>query len=68
MPPGMPPEGMQPPGLPGIPGEMTGQLTPEMLGIPPGAPPGMFQELMGQPLSEEEMMRRQMGVPPEIMP
>jgi hypothetical protein len=77
-PPGMMPEGMppmMPPGgdmsMGGPPPEMGG-MTPEMMGIPPtGGPPGMYQELTGQPLTDEEMQRRLMeqggGLPPEGM-
>lgn len=66
--PPMPPDmGMQPPGLPGIPPEAAGQMTPEMMGIPPGGPPGQFQALMGEPLSDEEMLQRLTGgQPPAI--
>jgi hypothetical protein len=51
----MPPDGMpmvggdmQPQGLPGVPPGMAGQMTPEMLGIGPGAPLGMFDQMMGR--------------------
>ncbi len=70
-PPGGPPpgpEGMQAPGLggPGLPPAMAGQMTPEaLLGMPGNmAPPGMFQEMMGQELPPEELLRRQGGLPP----
>lgn len=60
--PGMPPEmgPMQPPGLTGISPESAGQLTPEMLGIPPTAPPGTFNQAIGEPLTDEEI-RQQMA-------
>ena len=87
MPPGMPPEmpsmmqpgmggpgmGMPPDlgGVMGAPPEMQGGMTPEMLGLPPDAAPGMFQQMTGQPLSEAEMQRRMLedmgGLPPEGM-
>jgi len=70
-PPGGPPpgpDGMQAPGLggPGLPPAMAGQMTPEaLLGMPGNmAPPGMFQEMMGQELPPEELLRRQGGLPP----
>lgn len=47
---------MQLPGAPGMSPESMGQLTPEMLGIPPSAPPGTFNEMTGQPLSEQELL------------
>ena len=76
MPPGMGPEGMPPgamppgmplPGMEGMPGEMTGQITPEMMGIPQGSPPGMFEQMTGQPVDEAEIRRQMMGLPPEGM-
>jgi hypothetical protein len=67
--PGMPPmdPNMQPPGLPPgmMPAEMGAQMTPEMLGLGQGsgAPPGLFQELTGQPLDDAEMQQRLSGLP-----
>jgi len=55
---------IQPQGLagPGVPPQMQGQLTPEMLnlGVGQGAAPvpGMFQQMTGQPLSEKEELDR----------
>lgn len=69
LPPGaMPPDmSMQPPGLPGVPPQMAGQMTPDMLGLPPGTPPGTFDMLMGgQPPSEEELLRGMGALPPQI--
>jgi hypothetical protein len=41
---------------------MAGQMTPEMLGIPPGAPTGQFDQMMGgPPPSEEDLLRGMMG-------
>jgi hypothetical protein len=68
--PGMSPTGdasMQPQGIPGVPPAMAGQMTPDMLGIPDGAPPGMFDQMMGgQGPSEEELMRGMGGLPPQF--
>lgn len=63
MPPGMSPDmNVQPPGLPGMPPQEVGQFTPDMLGIPPGAPPGQFDQMLGgEGLSEEELLRRLTG-------
>lgn len=59
--------GMQPPGLPGVPPQMAGQMTPDALGIPPGAPPGMFDQLMGgAPPTDEELLRSMGGIPPQF--
>jgi hypothetical protein len=62
------PGGMQAPGLggPGLPPAMAGQMTPEaLLGMPGNmAPPGLFQEMMGEELPPEELLRRQGGRPP----
>jgi hypothetical protein len=59
---------MQAPGLggPGLPPAMAGQMTPEaLLGMPGNmAPPGLFQEMMGEELPPEELLRRQGGRPP----
>lgn len=69
--PGMPP-GMaaQAPGMvPGLPPEMQGQLTPEMLGILPGMEqqmPGIYNEMVGRPLSPEEELARLAGIPPQL--
>jgi hypothetical protein len=57
---------MQPPGMPPgvMPAEMTGQFTPEGLNMGQGAPPGMFQDITGQPpLDETDMMNRLSGLP-----
>ena len=46
---------------------MAGQMTPDMLGIPDGAPPGQFDMMMGgQGPSEEELMRGMGGLPPQF--
>lgn len=59
---GMPPGAMGPPGMPGMASGPGSLMTPEMMGIPPtGGPPGMFQEMQGQPLTDEEIARRLMG-------
>jgi hypothetical protein len=65
--PGLPSDpSMQPPGLPGMPPEMTG-MTPDMLGLGGNAMPGQFQDMMQQaPPSDEEMMRRMGGLPPQM--
>jgi hypothetical protein len=56
------PMGMQPPGLEAMPPQLAGQMSPDELGIPPGAPPGTFDALMGRTgPSEEEILRRLMG-------
>lgn len=58
---------MQPQGLPGTPPAMSGQMTPDMLGLGPDAGAGQFQQMMGQPeLSDEEMMKRMGGLPPQF--
>jgi hypothetical protein len=70
MPPGEPPMGppgppMPPPGMPiqppsmnmdagTFPPELSGQLTPETMGLPPGMDPMMFAQLMGNPLPPGE--------------
>lgn len=79
-PPGMPPGG--PPGMPpggppgmggggpgGAPPAMVGGLPPELLlGAAAGQlPPGLFQQMQGEELPPEEMLRRQMGGPPGMM-
>jgi hypothetical protein len=69
MPPGGPPggpPGMQAPGMlgpGGPPPVMQGQMTPEtLLGMPgQAAPPGLFQELVGEELPPEELLRRMGG-------
>ena len=48
------------PGQQGVPPEAMGMMTPEAMGIPPGGPPGDFQQMMGQPLSEQEMLEQLM--------
>lgn len=70
MPSGMPPDmgSIQPQGLPNVPPQMAGQLTPDQLGLPPGAPPGMFDQLMGgPPPSEEDLLNGMMGGQPPMM-
>lgn len=61
---GAPP--IQPDGMGPVlgPPEAQGMLTPEMMGLGPTPPPGLFQEMTGQPLSEEDMLRQQLGLPP----
>jgi hypothetical protein len=68
MPPGlgMPPDpSMQPPGLQGMPPEAMGQMTPESLGLQ-DAPPGTFDQMMGQPQSDMDLMRQMGALPPEM--
>ncbi len=76
-PPGMPPMG-GPPGMPpgmgaggpgGAPPAMVGGLPPELLlGAASGQlPPGLFQQMQGEELPPEEMLRRQRGLPPGVM-
>lgn len=73
MPPGMPPGGMpvQAPGMGtpmggGIPPQMAGQMTPDMMGMDLRENPLLFQQLMGnQPPPEEELdMLGGGGLPP----
>jgi hypothetical protein len=48
---------------------MAGQMTPDMLGIPPGAMPGQFDQMMGGPPPTEEDLLRSMlggGAPPQF--
>ena len=55
---------IQPQGLagPGVPPQMQGQLTPEMLNMGVGqgaeAAPGIYQQMIGQPLGEDEELDR----------
>ncbi len=66
---GMPMGNMQPEGLPGVPPQMAAQISPDQLGIPPGAPPGTFDQLMGgPPPTDEELLRGMMGggMPPQF--
>lgn len=53
----------------GIPPVMQGQLEPEMLGLPPGVDPLVFQQLVQQGIPEGEIIRMLMesgGVPPAV--
>mgnify|MGYP001189987010 FL=1 len=71
MPPGMgmpPPMGggpIQPPSMNfdtgAIPPEQQAQLTPEMMGMPPGMPPEMWAQLMNNPMPPGEELNRMMG-------
>ena len=67
-PPPGPRPGMGPPNM-GAPGPGVGPadlgMPPEILNVPPGATPGTYQELAGQPpLDDEELLRRLANVPP----
>lgn len=65
--PGLPPS--MGPGVQGVPPQVTGGLSPEALGLPPEFDAlGLYQQLTGQPLSEEEELDRMMGVPDDLMP
>ena len=63
--PGGPPPPIQPPsmnldmGTLGV--EQQGQLTPELMGLPPGMDPAMFAQLMGQPLPPGEELNGLLG-------
>lgn len=80
MPPGMmppqnpntpPPQGpIQPPGLmmdTGVPPEMQGQLTPEMMGLGPDVDPILWAQIMGQPLPPGEELDQLSGMPPGMI-
>jgi hypothetical protein len=41
--------------------EQQGQLTPELMGLPPGMDPAMFAQLMGQPLPPGEELNGLLG-------
>jgi hypothetical protein len=74
-PPGMAPP--PPPGMPpgqagaaltgpmggGIPPEMQGQMTPELMGMPANMDPIMFAQMMGQPMPPGEELNRLQGLP-----
>ena len=74
MPPQMMPQGgpmpIQPPGMmgdTGIPPQMQGQLTPEMLGIRPDLDGlGIYQQMIGRPLGDQEEEQRLMGLPSQL--
>lgn len=56
---GMP---MQPEAIPmaqggGIPPELQGQLTPEMIGLPPNFPPDQWAAMMNDPMTQQEILR-----------
>lgn len=57
------PPGLQPPGVEGMPPQMMGQVAPDDigLGVPGMNPPGTFQEMMGEPLTDDEILRRLSG-------
>lgn len=61
MPPGGGPEGMQPQGAQGISGPMMGQFSPQSLGVPPGGPPGQFDQMMGNEPSEQDILNQLIG-------
>ncbi len=71
-PPGMPPPGpqgpmpIQPPSLNmdtgALPVNQSGQLTPEMMGLPPDMPPELWAQLMGQPLPPGEELNQLGGL------
>lgn len=68
-PPQQPGLDMQPPGVQGLPPQLAGQITPQMLGIPggPQVNPGLFRAALGRPLTpdeEEEALLRQRGLTP----
>jgi hypothetical protein len=62
MPPGMP---IQPPSMNmdagTFPPELSGQMTPETMGLPPGMDPMMFAQLMGNPLPPGEELNQLQG-------
>ena len=68
MPPGMPQTPVQPPAAMvgpqggGIPPELQGQLTPEMLGVP-NMPPELWAQLMQRPLPPADQDLALMGAP-----
>jgi hypothetical protein len=69
----MPPPGMMPPGQAGaalvgpdgggIPPELQGQMTPELMGMPANMDPIMFAQMMGQPMPPGEELNRLQGLP-----
>lgn len=46
-----------------MPPQMMGQVAPDDigLGVPGMNPPGTFQEMMGEPLTDDEILRRLSG-------
>jgi hypothetical protein len=70
--PGLPPEMMGPPGMQpgaipmpmggGIPPEMQGQMTPEMMGLPPNFPPELWAQMMGQQMGPTEELQAITGM------
>jgi len=51
----------------GLPPEMQGQLTPEMMGLGPDLDPAVWAQLMGQPLSPNEELNQLSGLPPGLL-
>lgn len=67
-PPQPPPMPMQPPGLNngmggGLPPQAQGQITPQMLGLPQGGNPQLFQDMTGQPMPRAEELAALAGQP-----
>ncbi len=67
-PPGMMPPGQAPAALTGpmgggIPPEMQGQMTPEMMGLPANMDPIQFAQLTGRPMPPAEELNRLQGLP-----
>ncbi len=74
-PPGPPPqgppvqaEGMGTPMGGGIPPELAGQMTPELMGMSAGMDPIMFAQMMGKPLPSNEEMNILQGLPQGGLP
>lgn len=53
-----PPNPMQPPGMTNIPPQAAGQLSRADMGVNPTSPVGAFQEAIGQPLPDNEILQR----------